>query len=1170
MSNGIVWVTPMIEVSPTSYGSYQNVDVDSYVGGLGDDVTGVILRIVNTNGTSNYSWSVRKDGSTDDIYGDMQWGATCTAAVGVSSDHIFEVKIENANIDVYLAAVCKGGFNFLTNVINKTPGTTGSWQDVDCHTECPNATGLIFKNTNSSTLYAFGWRKNGSTDNRIAETYVYSCGYFTVGCDAGQICEIYCGNANPKAYLAGYITSDSAVVMNTNAPSYDIASQGVWQDFSALPEGAIGGLFECYSTGAYAYGLRKNGNSQAIIYRAKEHCDCWVECDANRIVEAYCSHTSVIWYLMGYITRPTETRAQTYDFDALVKVLDRTSSHDIDFLALKAQEAAFTDDALLRGSFDLPWTVSAKFVPGHRELEYPFDAVLALVREGVITPDILIQKRNTPVTFDFDLLLKKLAITESLDIDMMMQAKDKSASSSMDLLAQIRNLSEAFEMDLLAQVRDKSVSSALDLLLQIRNRSVEAQLDMMLQAKSIPETYELDVGTKRIGANSADFDTLVKMLGLEDSTTHDLIMKKAWLASIDSDLLLKKLGIDTSASADILLKKLGFTVSSDADLLLKKLGFTASEAIDLLLKRYGVDKSIDSDILLKKLGFAQSANLDLLIKKGLIAPETVDLLLKRFNLSTGLDADFILKLEGVDIYDIDLLLKKLDLSASMAADFLIGKIWLAIVNSDLLLKRFNIESSIDADVLLKRLGITTSAEFDVILKLSGLTASEAMDLLLRRYDIPASANVDTILKRIVNAPIDVDLLLNKLDLIAPLTIDVCMKSLNVANLNTDLLLKKFSISTSSTADVLLKRIGLAAADSDMVLALIDLPTSATVDMLLKRLGLNVSVPLDILLKKRDITVSANADSIIKVILSKAFDADLFLKRLGIPVSASADILLQTLGIPVTAEVDAILKRQGVTASEAMDLLLSKWGVLKLLDVNMFLEKQDLDVSMASDLLTKVRNLATIAAVDLLLKAQRSKSATADILLENEFSRTYRLGLRQKKASPLDQSMDLILKRIFGSEWGLALYMKRYDIVLSYLAHLATLKAMDVFYALNVRLIPQMWVVLVAGTFVMRTTKLSYLAEGLLFGNGDECYSADIILSDRPTKYRQPRYYPSSPDAPVGVVEFHGVSFEHTPIERRPRTYPKTKPEHTEPEVHPDSFDYESSKHKNRQVKITYR
>src|SRR3989304_5947055 len=86
------------------------------------------------------------------------------------------------------------GLNFFTNAVNKTPGSTGAWVDVDCSADIPSgASGVILElyNTTASKI-AGAVRKNGSTDGQTNHSIVQNGHTFTlIGVDANRVFEAY-------------------------------------------------------------------------------------------------------------------------------------------------------------------------------------------------------------------------------------------------------------------------------------------------------------------------------------------------------------------------------------------------------------------------------------------------------------------------------------------------------------------------------------------------------------------------------------------------------------------------------------------------------------------------------------------------------------------------------------------------------------------------------------------------------------------------------------------------------------------------------------------------------------------------------------------------------------------------------------------------------------------
>jgi len=309
------WIEP-VECSPGSTGTWIDVDLDSYVGGLGADVTGVLLYLWNSNGGGTlWNFGVRKNGSTDNRHDDIDRNRQCYAAVGVDANHIFECYIESTSYcEVYIVGYTTTGVSFFTNAYDKSLGTTGAWTDIDCSSECPDAVGLIFEQKGSGTYCNGGMRKNGSTDNRISRIKDHRCFGVIIGCDASQVCEAKIANTALDHFLHGYITDGATFI--TNATDYSIATTSAWTDMNALPGGAVGGFFESYPTdnGGHVTSIRKNGSSDDIsgrtcdshvwhlIESASLICECWIDNTVNDV------------FLSGYATAAAAAATHSFGF----------------------------------------------------------------------------------------------------------------------------------------------------------------------------------------------------------------------------------------------------------------------------------------------------------------------------------------------------------------------------------------------------------------------------------------------------------------------------------------------------------------------------------------------------------------------------------------------------------------------------------------------------------------------------------------------------------------------------------------------------------------------------------------------------------------------------------------------------------------------------------------
>jgi len=286
-------ITP-VNVTPSTTGAWTDVNVSSYIP---SGATGVVLHVTATN---DWVFGYRKNGSTDARTGTMRPNSHAWAMIGVDANRIFEAYIQmTACPTIWLVGYTMTGVTFLTNGVNKSPGSTGSWVDMNCSSDAPSSVAVIFEiiETDASNT-AFGLRKNGSTDNRVTTVHTRSCLGAIIGVDASQICEGYKGGSLVYMYLVGYATD--GVTMNTNATDVSLTGTASWTDLSALPTGAVMGFIEISSSASYKYGLRKNGSSENIYLVTLNHNWGFVECDASYIIEGKIANTAVDFFVSGY------------------------------------------------------------------------------------------------------------------------------------------------------------------------------------------------------------------------------------------------------------------------------------------------------------------------------------------------------------------------------------------------------------------------------------------------------------------------------------------------------------------------------------------------------------------------------------------------------------------------------------------------------------------------------------------------------------------------------------------------------------------------------------------------------------------------------------------------------------------------------------------------------
>ena len=287
----VTWITP-VDITGTSTG-FVDRDVSAYCPA---GTTGIIVQV---KVAANYeNLGARCNGSTDNRvryhYKSNQW-----ILVGVDANRIAEISLSNTtNQKIALVGYFGSESVFNVNAVDKSLSATGAWTDIDISGDTTGTSIIAFFEVNKTndTGYAYGFRKNGSTDARVGNIRTYdSKKWVSIGVDANEILEGYTANAAVDFYLQGYATTGFTV--NTNAPNLSLSSTGSWIDLTALTAGATGGFFEINAGyDGCTYGLRKNGSAADLYDEPSEHCWGASECDASRIVEGRISDTTIDFF----------------------------------------------------------------------------------------------------------------------------------------------------------------------------------------------------------------------------------------------------------------------------------------------------------------------------------------------------------------------------------------------------------------------------------------------------------------------------------------------------------------------------------------------------------------------------------------------------------------------------------------------------------------------------------------------------------------------------------------------------------------------------------------------------------------------------------------------------------------------------------------------------------
>ncbi len=297
MAEQFIPVTPVL-CTPGTSDAWVAVDADTYIADLPAGATGVALRI---DTTASYKWGTRKNGSTDDRYDYLYGGTVAFDHCGIDGNHVFEVKIDSLNMNVYIIGYYID-VTFLTNATDISLSTTGAWTDID--TGYASGIGCIVEVKSISSDLYFGVRKNGSTDGRTERTKYKFAGSAIVGLASGVL-EHYTSSTSLDLFLKAIITG--GFVFATNATDLSLSDVDSYIDLSVLSSNAVANIVEIITNGTIYYAaLRKNGSSEDPSFKIYRHIFGVVEADSNGVSEGKIDDLSLDFWGIGYAIPASE------------------------------------------------------------------------------------------------------------------------------------------------------------------------------------------------------------------------------------------------------------------------------------------------------------------------------------------------------------------------------------------------------------------------------------------------------------------------------------------------------------------------------------------------------------------------------------------------------------------------------------------------------------------------------------------------------------------------------------------------------------------------------------------------------------------------------------------------------------------------------------------------
>lgn len=288
-----------VDITPSA-GSPQDIDVSAYVSA---STKVALIHVINTSTTTDYSFWVRPNGSTDNRYNDIYRNCQCYGVVGVDEDGIFEAKIENTAVKIYLMGYDEGEFEFFVNAPNISTGATADYVDVDisAYTGTDTPLGVAFE-IYSTVFDNIGYRPKGfTTGTHTSNPYQHSafCNFCRV--NEYQIFQIDCDNAGIYVYLTAYVISgiyfpppDEWSYLRflagweiQGADWYSPSYYGFAypRDFASGVEGLL--VENTYNyTSARSFDIREEGSADANYYDIYRRASSIVKVSSNELIEA--------------------------------------------------------------------------------------------------------------------------------------------------------------------------------------------------------------------------------------------------------------------------------------------------------------------------------------------------------------------------------------------------------------------------------------------------------------------------------------------------------------------------------------------------------------------------------------------------------------------------------------------------------------------------------------------------------------------------------------------------------------------------------------------------------------------------------------------------------------------------------------------------------------------
>ena len=311
-AQGFFWFTNAYDISLTTTGSWQDIDLSSYVP---KGTSGAIVELVHTGSSTSYSGVVRGKEDTRDymsnvLFEDIEQETHRWQIVKVDSNLLIPGYSDNAEIDFKLMGYTSGSDpSYFKTPPDISPTTTGSWATVDVDPLVDGDTVgvilLVDSQRGPSSDYAL--REVGSSFNTTSqEIEGYGNTMYLVGIDGNDQFQAYIQTAEIKIFLVGQ--TKESVVYYTDDLAVTDPTAGSWQEIDAdtysVPTTANGLIFWVNNGGASdrKAGLRHGDSTDDwnADVGGRTHLQAATGIRSDNVWDEYLEHANLDVYIAAY------------------------------------------------------------------------------------------------------------------------------------------------------------------------------------------------------------------------------------------------------------------------------------------------------------------------------------------------------------------------------------------------------------------------------------------------------------------------------------------------------------------------------------------------------------------------------------------------------------------------------------------------------------------------------------------------------------------------------------------------------------------------------------------------------------------------------------------------------------------------------------------------------